>query len=192
MLEFAKAFLAMFVIMDPLASVPMFLTLTRGASPVQRARASGEAAVVAGVAIVIFILIGLWVLEIMGISFQSFKIAGGIVLLIVGVYSVLGIPFTEKNKELDVAVVLIAVPMITGPGAMSMAVILAEEYGQTVTIVASVCAVFVTWVFLRFSGSINQLIGKRGLEIYSRILGLFVAAIAIEFISSGIISMVSK
>ncbi|MFH1448512.1 MAG: MarC family protein [Candidatus Micrarchaeota archaeon] len=190
MIGFAKAFLSMFVIMDPLASVPMFLALTKRASAKQRTKAAGEAAIVAGISIVLFILIGTTMLEVMGIGFNSFKIAGGIILLIVGVYTVLGIQFTENNNDLDVAVVLIAVPMITGPGAMSMAIILSEKYGMFVTILASLCAVFVTWGFLRFSNRIHRVLGDRGLEIYSRLLGLFVAAIAIEFISSGIFDMV--
>lgn len=188
--EFAKAFLSMFVIIDPLTSVPIFLTLTKKATEAQRSKAAGEAALVAGATIVLFTLIGVTFLNIIGVDIQSFKIAGGIVLLVVGVYSVLGISFTEKKKELDVAVVLIAVPMITGPGAMSMAIILSESYGKPLVIAASVCAVFLTWVFLRFATSVRKLLGDHGLEIYSRIFGLFVAALAIQFIGEGIRAMV--
>jgi multiple antibiotic resistance protein len=190
LVEFAKAFLAMFVIIDPLTSVPIFLALTKKATAKQRARAARDAAIVAGVTIVLFTLVGVAFLNLIGVQMQSFKIAGGIVLLVVGVYSVLGMSFTEKKKELEVAVVLIAVPMITGPGAMSMAIILSETYGKEVVIAASVCAVFLTWVFLRFANSVRRLLGDHGLEIYSRIFGLFVAALAIQFISEGIRSMV--
>ena len=189
-LEFAKAFLAMFIIIDPLASVPVFLGLTRKATEEQKNAAAREAVLVAGLALVLFILIGMPTLELMGISFPSFKVAGGIVLLIVGVYSILGIPFSEAKKELDVAVVLLAVPMITGPGAMSMAIIISKEQGILIAILASLLAVLVTWAVLRFASSLTRAFGTRGLEIYSRLFGLFVVALAIQFISEGIRAMV--
>jgi multiple antibiotic resistance protein len=188
--EFVAAFVPMFVIIEPLASIPLFLALTKKATASQRARAALEASIVAAVVLTLFVLIGLPLLEVMGIGFQSFKIAGGLVLLIVGIYSVLGIQFTEKTKELDIAVVLIAVPMMTGPGAMSMAIILSKEYGQVISLSASLCAIAVTGILLRFSGAIRNVIGNRGLEIQSRVFGLFVAALAIQFISEGIFAMV--
>jgi multiple antibiotic resistance protein len=192
LLEIATAFLSMFIIIDPLSSVPIFLTLTKKATISERLKAARDASIVAAFVLVVFILVGPNVLEIMGISFQSFKIAGGLVLLLVGVYSVLGIAYAEKSSQLDVAVVLIAVPMLTGPGALSMAIILSKEYGVLITSIASVAAVALTWVFLRFSTNAQKLLGIRGLEIYSRLFGLFIAALAIQFISEGIIAMVKS
>ncbi len=189
-INFIKAFLALFIIIDPLSSVPIFLTLTKKATSAERAKAAREAAFVAAVALVAFILAGMPILGIMGITLDSFKIAGGLVLLIVGVYTVLGIPFSEKSSELDVAIVLLAVPMITGPGALSMAIIISNNYGVPLAIGASLCAIFVTWVILRFASSVQKYLGKRGLEIYSRIFGLFVAALAIQFMAEGVLGMI--
>jgi multiple antibiotic resistance protein len=190
LLNFAKAFISMFIIIDPLASVPIFISLTKKATSEQRTRAAGEAALVAAIALIVFILLGTAALDTMGISFESFKIAGGLVLLIVGIYSILGIPFSEKGGGLDVAVVLIAVPMITGPGAMSMVIILSKEYGQGIAAAASVLAVLITWILLRSGSWLQKVLGNRGLEIYSRIFGLFVAALAIQFIAEGVKAMV--
>ncbi len=189
-LEFAKAFIAMFIIIDPLASIPVFLGLTKKATSQQRNIAAREAVLVAGMALVAFILVGMPILNIIGVNFQSFKVAGGLVLLLVGLYSILGIPFSEPKKELEVAVVLLAVPMITGPGAMSMAIILSKEQGIVISILASLLALLATWAVLRFSSEMVKLFGSRGLEIYSRLFGLFVAALAVQFISDGIRAMV--
>ncbi|MFH0817997.1 MAG: MarC family protein [Candidatus Micrarchaeota archaeon] len=186
-----KASIAMFIIVDPLSSVPIFLALTKKASASEKAKAAGEAAFVAALALVAFIILGLPTLALMGITLDSFKIAGGLVLLIVGIYTVLGIPFTEKSENLDVAVVLLAVPMITGPGAMSMAIILTQQYGLFISIGASLLAVFVTWIILRSASSIQKYLGKHGLEIYSRLFGLFIAAFAIQFIAEGVRGMVA-
>ncbi len=189
-MNFVKAFVAMFIIIDPLSSVPIFLSLTKKASASEKAKAAGEAAFVAAIALVAFILLGVPLLGTIGISLDSFKIGGGLVLLIVGIYTVLGISFSEKKSELDVAVVLLAVPMITGPGAMSMAIILSQEYGIFVSLGASLFAVFVTWAVLRFATTLQKYLGKRGFEIYSRLFGLFVAAFAIQFIAEGVRGMV--
>ncbi|MFH1470360.1 MAG: MarC family protein [Candidatus Micrarchaeota archaeon] len=189
-ISFVKASIAMFIIVDPLASVPLFLGLTKKASSKERARSAGEAAFVAALALVAFTLLGLPLLGIMDITLDSFKIAGGLVLLIVGVYTVLGLSFAEKGNELDAAVVLLAVPMITGPGAMSMAIILTEEYGLFISIAASLSAVFLTWAILRWATEIQKHFGKRWIEIYSRIFGLFIAAFAVQFIADGVRSMV--
>ena len=190
LINFVKAFVAMFIIIDPLSSVPIFLALTKKASASEKAKAAREAAFVAAIALVAFILLGVPLLGIMGISLDSFKIGGGIVLLIVGIYTVLGISFSENKSELDVAVVLLAVPMITGPGAMSMAIILSQEYGMIVSLGASLFAVFVTWAILHFASTLQKYLGKRGFEIYSRLFGLFVAAFAIQFIAEGVRGMV--
>ncbi len=173
--------------MDPFASVPVFLMLTKKAAQNERLRAAVSACTVAGAAMVAFILIGPWLLQAMGITLDSFMIAGGLLLLITSVQYFLGIELgAGKGKDVGVEVVLIGVPLLAGPGAMATSVILSSAYGMANTIAASVIAVAVCFMVLAASGVLQKIAGSRGLQVFSKIMAILLAAISVEFIRKGI------
>ncbi|MDO8340271.1 MAG: MarC family protein [Candidatus Burarchaeum sp.] len=182
-----KAAIALFIIMDPFSSLPVFLALTRNIPNRAKAFAANRAALVAGITLLTFTLVGPTFLSIIGVTMQSFTIAGGVLLLLMAISIVMGLDRVQGGEQkMDVAVVLIAVPLITGPGAMTTAIILATKYGTDNVLLAILLSTLGTWLILRAADMVYKVIGKSGNEVLSRISGLLLAAIAVEFIRTGL------
>ncbi|MFH1510976.1 MAG: MarC family protein [Candidatus Woesearchaeota archaeon] len=187
----AKCFFALFVIIDPFLGLAMFISLTKKLSARERAEQASIAVFVAFGLLVVFLLLGVLVLELLGISFASFVVAGGIILLVLGIQVVLGIEF-HKKRQRKAAAVLIGTPLLCGPGAMTTIIILGDQYGYLVPVVAAAIALAMTWFMLYNAKRIQAFFGERLVEVLSRVLGLVIAALAIEFIKDGVIAMVGS
>lgn len=186
--DIVNAAIVFLVIMDPFSSIPVFMSLTRAFSAEQRARAADEAAVVALIPVIAFAAFGNAVLSFMGISMSSFKIAGGVVLGILGIQLVLGTQ--EKTKRVGdykSAAVIVAVPLITGPAVITSAVLFSNQLGVVATVLAALCALTVVWLALRASNYLHKLLGDEGIAVASKLMGLLLAAIAVEMIRSGLV-----
>ena len=123
----------------------------------------------------------------MGISISSFRIAGGIILLLMSLEFVLGIDLRGKSAErYDVAIIPLATPLITGPGVLVTVMLLVIRVGYIMTILVSCFCLLITWIILREGFLINKLIGKQGTDIMTRIMGLLLAGLAVEFIRVGL------
>jgi multiple antibiotic resistance protein len=123
----------------------------------------------------------------MGIKLGSFKIGGAIILLILGIQGVLGLEFTKKEKRHKVAAIIIGTPLLSGPAAITTAILLEAQYGYLVPLVASAMVLCVTWFMLVNSDYITKRVGDEFIEIASRVLGLLLAALAVQYIADGII-----
>ncbi len=180
----AQAFLALFIILDPFLSIAMFISITKNSSPIQKARDASTAVFIAALLILVFLLLGKGLLEIIGIKFESFMIGGGIIILLLGIKTVLGLGFAQKNT--DASIVLIGTPMMSGPGTLTTVILLHSMYGIGVAALAAILVLLVTWVLLIYSHVIEKLLGSKVIEIFSRIVGLIVTAVAVDFIIQGI------
>ncbi len=190
--ELLKAFITLFVIMDPFASMPIFIGLTKGLPKKEIANNATNAITVATILLFAFLFFGLGIIGIFGININSFIIAGGVVLLLIGIQYVLGLNFNqEKVKQYDVASVPIGTPLITGPGVITTTIILVSEFGYIITGIAALISLTLTWVFLFYSSKLYKFIGEHWARVMSRVMGLLLAAIAIEFIKNGIFGIMN-
>lgn len=181
-----KCMVALFVIMDPLASLPTFLVLTRKQNARQRKESAIVAAGVAGAVLVIFTLVGPALMGSLSISMPAFQIAGGILIMVMAIQSFLGVEFEkEEDKDLNVAAVVVGVPLLTGPGAMTTSVILASQYGIAPVFIGATVVVLLTLGVLMMAEPIHKRIGKMGLAVLSKVMAILLAAVAIEFIKLG-------
>ena len=178
------SFIALFVVMDPFSSVPVFLSLTRKFSNEKRLQAANVAGLVATLVLVGFLLFGPPLLSIMGIRLESFQIGGGILMLLIAISFALGIEYGDKQKA-SLEAVIIGVPLLSGPGTMLTAVLLSETMGVANVLLAGLACCFASYLLLLSSGPIYKIAGKRGLEILSRVMGVLLAAFAVEFIRKG-------
>lgn len=191
--EVLKAFITIFVIMDPFAAVPMFLGLTRGLPRKEIKENVINAISVAAIVLFLFLFFGTGILNLFNIGIDSFIIAGGVILLILGILAVLGMKFIkEKTHEYDVASVPLGTPLITGPGVITTTIILVNTYGYTITIIAAVASLVCMWAFLFFSARIHRIIGEHWSRVLSRVMGLLVSAIAVEFIRRGVMAIITN
>jgi multiple antibiotic resistance protein len=200
--EYLKIFISLLVIVDPLGAVPLFLTLTvRNTGPERRAiartAAFGSAAV-----FVVTILVGKSILTFFGISIASFKVGGGIILLFMALEmmearQVLSKHTPEEDREAEyreeIAVVPLSIPILCGPGALSSLIIYADSSRHPAHLAAlSFCCIGITaaiWVSLLLADRVSLLLGKTGINIVIRLMGLIVAAISVEFIAGGLATL---
>jgi len=179
------AFIALFIVMDPFSSVPVFLSLTKKFTPKQRQDAAWVAGAVAALVLFGFLFTGPALLSIMGIRMESFEIGGGILMLLISISFALGIGM-GKTEDTPIEAVIIGVPMLSGPGTMLATLLLANSVGLANTVIASALCCVASYLVILSSSHVYKIIGKNGLEILSRVAGVLLAAFAVEFIRRGL------
>ena len=182
---FAEAFITLVVIMDPLGSAPIFISLTAGRTPGARRRAALEAAGAAGGVVVVFALFGRLILDYLHVSVESLTIAGGLLLLLVALQMLRGDDMAQPNTA-NIALVPLATPLLAGPGAIAAVMVLTRRYedapGMIGVLLGIVAAVVVVAVGLMLADRIARLIHPAVIQLLTRVLGLLLAAIAVQFI----------
>lgn len=187
----------LFVIIDPIALVPVFIAITYRQNPQERQKIALRAVLISAVVLGGFLIFGQFLLKALDVSLSAFQIGGGLVLLIVGLQMVLEQEKSNTNTEEsssdigDVAVFPIAIPFIAGPGAIMSVVLLTDndkftiaDQGITAVVMLSILA-FTYWILTQ-SERIQGLLGAAGANIITRIIGLLVVAIAIQTMLTGI------
>ena len=184
-------FVTVLVIMDPLGSTPIFLSLTRGQSQGERARSALQAASVAAVVILVFALFGEQLIDMLGISLEALQVAGGLLLLVVALELFHGSEEeTMKATGANVALVPLGTPLLAGPGAIATAMLFmrrSDDWGERGTVVVGLLGVLaVVFLALRFSTVIARVLKPNAIHLVSRILGLLVAAIGVQLVATAI------
>ncbi len=183
------AFITIFVIMNPVGDIPIFVKATRGLPRKEIRKCADSAVSVAGILLFLFLFLGMNIFNFFGIDMDSFHIAGGIILLIFGVAYVLGIDFKFlKPTGHDLSVPL-GTPLLTGPGTIMTVIILVRKQGTFVTVIASAMALLATYLILLNSSKIYRFLGEQWTNVAYRIVGVILAAIAIGFIKDGALSI---
>jgi multiple antibiotic resistance protein len=194
----------MFFVVDPLASLPIFLTITSGDSAAQRRRTAVRAAFAAWIMLSTFAVAGGVIFRAFGISLGAFKVAGGLMLLLMAIDMMRArqSPTRTSDEEQDesrarddIAIFPLAVPMLAGPGAIAMVMVLMSRADwRPVPTLAVFVAVTVTcvasWLLMRYAANAERLIPKTVLRAFERVMGLLLAAVAIEFIAGGVRDLV--
>jgi multiple antibiotic resistance protein len=202
LLAITKAFISIVAIVNPIGAIPLFLSLTAGRSLPERNRTAKIAALSVGVALILAAWTGNLVFEIFMIRLASFRVGGGILLLMVAI-SMLHAAIHESKQTAEeareaqtrdtVAVVPLAIPLLAGPGAMSLVIVdarQAESWQEKVILNLAVVlvAVFV-WIALRSADVIGKYLGATGMNIVTRMMGLILSAVAIELIAAGALDL---
>lgn len=192
-----STFITLFVIIDPIGSVPVFIGLTAGYAPAERKQIARKAILVAGGVLLFFVLLGKLLFNAIGVRLVSFEIAGGVMLFLFGLKMIFdkpegfGIP-PESNH--DIAVFPLAIPSIAGPGAMLGVVVAANNPSysaaqQAIATAMLLLVLAITYGVLRGSDHVNRWLGRTGSLILSRVMGVLLAAIATETILQAIVKL---
>ncbi len=208
MMEFFwQAFVTLFVVIDPIAAIPVFITLTKSEDSVEKQRVAKRACVISLVLLLSFGIVGDSLLDAMGISKGAFQIAGGFLLLLAAIDMVIAKegqhhgPTEEETKEArkrqDVSVFPLAIPLIAGPGSLTSMVVLlqqSETIGWLAYIILFACVTIVigmTYVGMMYGGRLLMKLGITGINVLIRVCGIILAALAIQSIIHGIKSAFS-
>jgi multiple antibiotic resistance protein len=185
----------LFVVVNPIGVVPLFLAVAGRESAAARRRIAAQAIIISAVILLVFIAIGQIVLEALGIDLASFRIAGGLVLLVIALRMVLA--ETETSSDTDaplrgnVAVFPLAMPFIAGPASIMAVVLLTDNNVYTVwqqaeTAVLLLLVLAFTYACLVGAELVQRLLGRTGASVVSRIMGLILAALAVQSILTGL------
>ena len=186
-----EAFIALFVIMDPIGNLTLFINLTKGMPLKEIKRNIDMSVFVAGVLLFIFLFFGLQVFDLFGIDLDSFQIAGGIVLLIMGILYVFGASLKYVKHHGNDLSVPVGTPLLTGPGVITITMILVKERGILVTVIAAFLTLLATWVILMYSSKLYKILGAHWTDVISRVMGIILAAIALKFITGGVLNIIA-
>jgi multiple antibiotic resistance protein len=188
--EFIRSFITLFIIIDPFMSVAFFLGMTKDYDTKQKNKSIVIALWVAAILLFVFLFTGLYLLNVLGISFNGFKIAGGLILLIMGITTVLAIDFSSKNGNISSGAILIGTPLLSGPGALTTIIILSNDYGYLIPGLAAIGVLVVSFFMLKFAGNLQKWLGTEIIEVMSKVLGLLLAALAVDFIHAGVVGFI--
>ncbi|NQE46575.1 hypothetical protein C5S31_11195 [ANME-1 cluster archaeon GoMg2] len=189
-LSLVTVFIMLFVVMDPPGNIPIFMALTGDMTKKEREKELNYAVVVATVLLLIFAFLGKIILYVLGITTDSFMVAGGILLLLISFDLLRGEHKYGVRGESGVGAVPLGTPLLAGPGAITTVMVIIQSRGVGFVLFAIFSAIIATKLVLGQSERILSIIGKVGSEVLSRVIGIIVAAIAIQFIGDGIIGMI--
>ena len=184
-----KAFVAVFVLADAVGNAPLFLVLTKGMEPEQRNSVVDRASVVATAVLLGFAFVGQSLLNYLEISIGSLRVAGGLLLLLIALRMLEGeLDTPVVDRERDVAITPLALPLLAGPGTLTTVMLLMSESptAHLSVVIGIVSAMIVTWFIVRQASRVDHLIGAEGAVIVTQLLGFLLAALAVEIGSAGI------
>lgn len=202
MLEEAfSAFVTLFVTIDPPGLAPLFLALTVGMTRAERAQVAVRATVTAFAVLLLFAVAGLGILSIFGITIHAFRIAGGVLLFYIAFEMIFERRLDRKEKSAEmaqadhirnIAVFPLAIPLIAGPGAISATILLSVTYsdlpGRLILILIVAINLAIAWIVFIAADRIEKLLGATGRIVLTRLLGLILAALAVQFVADGVLA----
>jgi multiple antibiotic resistance protein len=193
---FGEAFVTLFVIMDPLGTIPVFLGLTGGFTMRARARAARQAVLVSLGVIVSFALFGQQILDYLGIGIPALQGAGGLLLLLVALDLLTGrAEDPQQVEDVNVALVPLGTPLLAGPGAIVATIVFvrrSDGWADYLALGLAILAVHITlFLALRFSGGIIRIIKDSGIVLVSRIAGLLLSAIAVQLVANSVLGFIA-
>ena len=196
--EFALVtFTSVLFIVDPIAVVPSYLVVTRGETAAQRAATARRACIAAALILIAFAIGGALIFQLFGITLSAFRIAGGLILWLVAMDMLRAQRTTQEStpelvegeiKE-DTAITPLAMPMLAGPGAISTVMVLAAQARtmprKAIVYASIVVTALASWLVLRLAERLIERIGQTGIRVMTRIMGLLLAALAVQFVIGG-------
>jgi multiple antibiotic resistance protein len=198
--ELLKDFVGIFAILNPLGAIPVFLSMTANKSELEIKRIAIKTAIAVAMILVVSIWAGNTILEVFGITMPAFRIASGLLVLLVAISmfhaKTSGASHTyqetiEATHKEDIAIVPLAIPLLAGPGAISLVIVNVNQMDQwlekILLTLGMVILAIIIWLTLRIANTLGKLMGTAGINTATRIMGLLLAAMAVQFIILGIV-----
>ena len=191
--SFVASFILLFSVFDVIGTVPVFLALTQDLSE-HRAAIVRDSVIIATLILLVFALAGQVIFKVLGITLDDFRIAGGIILFIIALDNLRGkISQTRTIAAGEIAAFPLATPLMAGPGAISTVMIYANPpYGLLEIFLVILLNSVVTFLILERASWVQKVLGTNGTQVFTRIVGLLIAAIGIAFIRQGILGIIKS
>lgn len=193
---------SIFFLVDPFAALPTFLAVTEGQDARRRVRTARKASLTAFVVLTLFAFIGQYIFRLFGISLPAFEIAGGVILLLIGLdmLEAKRSPTQETNKETEAAaskddagIVPMGIPMLAGPGSITTVMVLVGQVQTTLQMVAILASIAITaaicFLVLGSADRVARMLGQTGIRILVRVMGLLLVALAVQYFVNGFVDL---
>jgi len=191
--EIISVFIILFAILDPFMAAPPFIAMTREMKEKDKKRTLQEGILIAGAIMVVVLVFGMPLLSVFGISIESFKVAGGILMFIVGTQIVLGYEIVKsdgkKIRKTGTVALLLGTPLLAGPAAITTMILMGQDHGLVTPAIGLALALVATYAVMSAGNAVVKMLGENTMTIFSRTMGLVLAAFGIEFIKTGILAM---
>ncbi|MDX1455853.1 MAG: YchE family NAAT transporter [Gammaproteobacteria bacterium] len=197
--EYLKFFVGLIAILNPIGVIPIFINLTHGYSVEERNHTAKLTGLSVGAVMLVGLIAGEYILNVFGISIASFRVGGGILILLMAISMMNATvsPARQTSEEAreavlkeNVAVVPLAIPLIAGPGAISTVIVYANraaEYSHQLILGGGIIVVaLLVWLIFRMAQPLANRLGRTGINVVTRIMGLIMAAIGVEFMANGL------
>ncbi len=189
--KFLLSFIPIFVAMDAIGILPMFIGFTEHLKKRERQRTIIQSIITAFIIGIVFLFLGRWIFKILGVQVSDFKIAGGAVLLAISLRDILQHEKARKLSSETMGAVPIGTPLVVGPAVLTTIIILIDSYGPYMTVLSFVINLMFTWVTFHYATDISNFLGKAGSKAFSKIASLLLAAIAVMMMRKGIIDTIT-
>jgi len=187
---FFQAFFLLFTILDAVGNTPIFISLTADIAD-KRRKIITESVFIAFLILIVFAYLGWFIFQLLGTTIDDFKIAGGVILFLIAYDYLRG--DRSKVKSIDgreIAAFPLATPLLAGPGAISTVMILMNPpYGPLITSAVIISNCVLAWIILIQGKFIQNILGQNGMRVFTRIMGLLIAAIAVTFVREGVLAI---
>jgi len=190
--NFLLIFIPLFVAMDGIGLLPIFLSMTAELDEKSRKKIVTNSIITAFIVAIVFIFLGELIFKTLGITVTDFKIAGGILLLIIAISDIIKTREYKGFLSTSIGVVPIGTPLITGPATLTTSLILVGNYGYIPVVLALIINLFIVWFIFVQSERIKNIIGLDGLRGVGKIVSLLLAGIAVKLIRTGISEIISQ
>jgi multiple antibiotic resistance protein len=187
---FVLSFIPIFVAIDVLGLVPIFLSLTSGMKPPEKKKLITDASFTALAVSLVFLFGGRMIFNFLGITENDFRVGGGIVLLVLAVIDLTVTGEKTRAPQTSVGVVPIGIPLIIGPAVLTTLLIIVDTYGYLAAVIGLLANLFLVWLIFRNSDYIIRVMGEAGSKAFAKVAALFMAAIAIMMIRIGLTAMI--
>jgi multiple antibiotic resistance protein len=203
-MDLYKPLIALLIIVNPIGAIPFFIHFTQGFSREKRRNTVRVAAIAAFAVIAVSALAGLRIIEFFGISLASFQVGGGMLLAMAALQMLNAQPAEARRDDLvegddkadtgaSIAIVPLAIPLLTGPATISTMIIYANRtrhwWELGVLVLYGVVIGLAVWAAFSLSGRIAKALGKTGINVMTRLMGLLLAALSVEVISDGLVKL---
>ena len=198
--DYLKIFMALVIIVNPVSALPLFVSMTADNTEAEKKNIARIASISVAVVLVLAAVIGQPILAVFGITIASFKVGGAILILLMAISMMHAAPNREKQtpeeareaeSKQNIAVVPLAIPLLSGPGAISTTIVYATERSSPthlgIIILCCLLVALLTWLALRLATPVSKWLGETGVNIAIRLMGLLLAAVAVEILASGLV-----
>ena len=197
MLEiFIQSFTLYFIVVDPLGSTPIFFVITQDLNAKEKIKTAISATIIATTILLFFALLGNYILSYLNITFPAFTIAGGIILFIISLEMLFNKRQQRKEENINfqsenISVFPLATPLLAGPAAITSVIVSVSDIGnnfvnQIIGITSLILVMFLTFIIFFIASKFEKIINKKIINIFSRVIGIILAGLSIQYILDGI------